>query len=55
MTPDQARRAAEKLRLRFEPPTPSQSPGRYTVTTAVHALADALDEIADEDESTSTQ
>jgi hypothetical protein len=55
MTPDQARRAAMKLRQRFEMPRLSQSPHQHVVSTAMHALADALVEIAVEDSQTDNQ
>lgn len=51
MTPEQLRMVAMRLRARYPAPDPRMTPGRYVSSEAMHALADALDEQArDEDD-----
>lgn len=50
MTPDQLRRVADKLAKSIAWPCMSMAPGDFVASLAVHGLARALREVADEDE-----
>lgn len=47
MTPEQMHKVANELRLRFEAPHDEQKVTDYFVHTTIHALADAIQSVAD--------
>jgi len=50
MTPDQLRRVANILRWNSQPPSPEQGIGEHAVSRAFWSLAEAIEQVADEDQ-----
>lgn len=50
LSPRQLRAAATRLRERYGPPSVAMRPGEYLSHESIRALADALDEVAHDDE-----
>lgn len=48
MTPEELYRLADWIRSKYPAPSPLQTPPEYTVSTAMHGLADGIIQLADD-------